>query len=104
MSPKDLCTIGFINKMIDAGVRVFKIEGRARSAEYVKTVCECYDEALNAYLDGSYGAEKIANWKERLSTVFNRGFWDGYYLGHVWENGARCTGLRPRRRRYVLVK
>ena len=83
MSPKDLCTIGFINKMIDAGVRVFKIEGRARSAEYVKTVCECYDEALNAYLDGSYGAEKIANWKERLSTVFNRGFWDGYYLGRV---------------------
>ena len=64
MSPKDLCTIGFINKMIDAGVRVFKIEGRARPAEYVKTVCECYDEALNAYLDGSYGAEKIANWKE----------------------------------------
>ena len=94
MSPKDLCTIGFINKMIDAGVRVFKIEGRARSAEYVKTVCECYDEALNAYLDGSYGAEKIANWKERLSTVFNRGFWDGYYLGQRLGEWSEVYGSK----------
>ena len=81
MSPKDLCTIGFINKMIDAGVRVFKIEGRARSAEYVRTVCECYNEAINAYLDDTYSADKIRIWKERLATVFNRGFWNGYYLG-----------------------
>ena len=81
MSPKDLKTIHFLNKMIDAGVRVFKIEGRARGPEYVRTVSECYDEAIRAYLDGSYGAEKIAGWDERLATVFNRGFWDGYYLG-----------------------
>ena len=81
MSPKDLCTIGFTDKMIDAGVRVFKIEGRARSAEYVRTVSECYNEAVTAVIDGSYGEEKVNDWKERLSTVFNRGFWDGYYLG-----------------------
>ncbi len=89
MSPKDLCTIGFTDKMIDAGVRVFKIEGRARSAEYVRTVSECYDEAVTAVIDGSYDEEKINNWKERLSTVFNRGFWDGYYLGQrlgEWNN------------------
>ncbi len=81
MSPKDLCTIGFIDKMIDAGVRVFKIEGRARSAEYVRTVSLCYDEAIRSVLDGSYSPEKIKDWKDKLATVFNRGFWDGYYLG-----------------------
>lgn len=81
MSPKDLKTIHFLNKMIDAGVRVFKIEGRARGPEYVRTVTECYDEALRACLDGTYGPDKIAGWDERLATVFNRGFWDGYYLG-----------------------
>lgn len=81
MSPKDLKTIHFMNKMMDAGVRVFKIEGRARGPEYVRTVCECYNEAILAHLDGSYTEEKIRNWDERLATVFNRGFWDGYYLG-----------------------
>lgn len=81
MSPKDLCTIGFLDRMIDAGVRVFKIEGRARSAEYVRTVSECYNEAVGAVIDGSYGEEKVKGWRERLSTVFNRGFWNGYYLG-----------------------
>ncbi|MGA1976959.1 MAG: peptidase U32 family protein [Bacteroidales bacterium] len=81
MSPKDLCTIGFIDKMIDAGVRVFKIEGRARSAEYVRTVSLCYDEAIRSVMDGSYSPEKIKDWKDKLATVFNRGFWDGYYLG-----------------------
>ncbi|GBU06939.1 collagenase [Bacteroidales bacterium] len=81
MSPKDLKTIHFMNKMIDAGVRVFKIEGRARGPEYVRTVTECYKEALAAYGDGSFGEDKINNWDERLKTVFNRGFWDGYYLG-----------------------
>jgi len=96
MSPKDLCTIGFMDKMVDAGVRVFKIEGRARSAEYVKTVCECYGEAAAAVVDGSYGGEKIVGWRERLSTVFNRGFWDGYYLGQKlgeWNNryGSSAT-------------
>lgn len=81
MSPKDLCTIGFLDRMIGAGVRVFKIEGRARSAEYVRTVSECYNEAVGAVIDGSYGEEKVKEWRERLATVFNRGFWNGYYLG-----------------------
>ncbi|MFH0841733.1 MAG: peptidase U32 family protein [Bacteroidota bacterium] len=90
MSPKDLCTIGFIDKMINAGVTVFKIEGRARSAEYVKVVSACYNEAVNAIIDRTYSPEKIVAWKARLSTVFNRGFWDGYYLGQKlgeWNTG-----------------
>lgn len=81
MSPKDLKTIHFMNKLIDAGVEVFKIEGRARGPEYVKTVVSCYREAYEAIKDGTYGDEKIAAWDERLSKVFNRGFWNGYYLG-----------------------
>ena len=81
MSPKDLKTIHFLNKLVDAGVRVFKIEGRARGPEYVKEVVECYNQALQAICDGTYDEEKIAQWDERLSRVFNRGFWDGYYLG-----------------------
>ncbi len=81
MSPKDLCTIGFLNKIIASGVTVLKIEGRARSPEYVKTVTQCYKEAVNAIANGEYTADAIAEWKNRLSKVFNRGFWDGYYLG-----------------------
>ena len=81
MSPKDLCTIGFLDKIVKAGVRVLKIEGRGRSADYVRTVTECYREAVEAIADGSYTKERIAGWMQRLATVFNRGFWDGYYLG-----------------------
>lgn len=81
MSPKDLKTIHFLNKMIDSGVRVFKIEGRARGAEYVRTVVSCYSEAVSAYLDGTFADGKIEEWNTRLATVFNRGFWNGYYLG-----------------------
>ncbi len=81
MSPKDLKTIGFIDRMAAAGVRVFKIEGRARSAEYVYNVVSCYKEAIRAIEDGTFSQEKVAAWDERLATVFNRGFWDGYYLG-----------------------
>ncbi len=81
MSPKDLCTIGFLDKIVRAGVRVLKIEGRGRSADYVRTVTECYREAVEAIADGSYSKEKIDGWMQRLATVFNRGFWDGYYLG-----------------------
>ena len=81
MSPKDLCTIGFLDKIVKAGVRVLKIEGRGRSADYVRTVTECYREAVEAIADGSYSKEKIEGWMARLATVFNRGFWDGYYLG-----------------------
>lgn len=108
MSPKDLKTIHFINKMLDSGVRVFKIEGRARGAEYVKTVVSCYNEAINAYLNGEFeGIDtdeekakaidgKIEKWDERLARVFNRGFWNGYYLGQrlgEWTNryGSQAT-------------
>ena len=96
MSPKDLKTIRFIDKMIEAGVRVFKIEGRARGPEYVQTVAGCYSEALDAYLAGSLTEEKKDEWDTRLATVFNRGFWDGYYLGQKigeWSNiyGSQAT-------------
>lgn len=83
MSPKDLKTIRFIDKMMDAGVRVFKIEGRARGPEYVYTVVSCYKEAIESVLDGTFTEEKKAAWDERLATVFNRGFWDGYYQGQT---------------------
>lgn len=96
MSPKDLCTIDFLDVLLQAGVKVLKIEGRARSAEYVKTVVECYNEAIMSYLNGTFTSEKVINWKERLSTVFNRGFWGGYYLGRKlgeWSNsyGSQAT-------------
>lgn len=81
LSPKDLCTIGFLDRFIDAGVRVLKIEGRARSAEYVKRVVECYDEAVRAVADGTFSPQRAEAWTERLAEVFNRGFWGGYYLG-----------------------
>lgn len=81
MSPKDLKTIHFLNKMVDAGVRVFKIEGRARGPEYVAEAVACYSEALQAITDGTYNEEKIAAWDDRLFKIFNRGYWNGYYMG-----------------------
>lgn len=81
MSPKDLKTVRFIDKMMKSGVRVFKIEGRARGPEYVYTVVKCYKEAIQSVIDGTFTEEKKDQWDERLATVFNRGFWDGYYLG-----------------------
>jgi len=94
MSPSDLCTIGFVDKLIDAGVRVFKIEGRARPAEYVKTVASCYKEAVDAYFDGTYTEEKITAWESHLTTVFNRGFWDGYYLGRKLGEWTKAYGSK----------
>lgn len=96
MSPKDLKTIHFMNKMMDAGVRVFKIEGRARGAEYVKAVVSCYREAIEAYIRGEFTDDKIRDWDIRLSKVFNRGFWNGYYLGQrlgEWSSnyGSKAT-------------
>ncbi len=96
MSAKDLCTIGFLDRIIEAGAEILKIEGRARSPEYVRTVTSCYDEALRAIELGTYTPENIKKWTERLSTVFNRGFWDGYYLGRKmgeWTNkyGSSAT-------------
>ena len=92
LSPKDLCTIDFLDRMVGAGVRVLKIEGRARGAEYVKRVVECYDRALRAMEAGEYTPELAASLKERLATVFNRGFWEGYYAGR--PRGARSTWAR----------
>lgn len=104
MSPKDLCTIGFLDRLIDSGVRVLKIEGRARSAEYVKTVCECYDDALKSIADGSYNAEKIGLWREKLATVFNRGFWDGYYLGQKMGEWNNTYGSNATKRKIYIGK
>ena len=81
MSPKDLCTIGFIDKIINSGVKVLKIEGRGRSADYVKTVTKCYREAADAVINNTFTSEKVENWTNQLKKVYNRGFWDGYYLG-----------------------
>ena len=83
MSPKDLKTVRFIDRMMRSGVRVFKIEGRARGPEYVYTVVKCYKEAIASVLDGTFTEEKKDSWDERLATVFNRGFWDGYYQGQL---------------------
>ncbi|MCI7088261.1 MAG: U32 family peptidase [Prevotella sp.] len=83
MSPKDLKTIRFIDRLMNAGVRVFKIEGRARGPEYVYTVVKCYKEAIQSVIDGTFTEEKKDVWDERLATVFNRGFWDGYYQGQT---------------------
>ncbi|WP_114780688.1 U32 family peptidase [Botryobacter ruber] len=96
MSAKDLCTIGFLDKLVDAGVQLLKIEGRGRAADYVDTVVRCYREALIALQENSYTPEKIEDWTNRLSKVYNRGFWDGYYLGRKmgeWNDsyGSKAT-------------
>lgn len=104
MSPKDLKTIHFMNKMMDAGVRVFKIEGRARGAEYVRTVVECYKEAVQAYCDGTFSENKIADWDTRLATVFNRGFWDGYYLGQRLGEWSMNYGSEATKRKIYIGK
>jgi len=104
MSPKDLKTIHFMDEMIEAGVRVFKIEGRARGPEYVRTVVECYKEAINAYLDGSFSDEKVKVWDERLKSVFNRGFWNGYYLGQRLGEWSRNYGSEATERKIYVGK
>jgi U32 family peptidase len=104
MSPKDLCTIGFIDKIIDSGVRVLKIEGRARSAEYVREVTSCYNEALIALEKGTYGSGKAEHLRERLATVFNRGFWDGYYLGQKLGEWNTNYGSSATKRKIYIGK
>ena len=104
MSPKDLKTIHFLNKLLDAGVSVLKIEGRARSPEYVKTVVECYREAVDAYFENDFTDEKIAKWDERLQTVFNRGFWDGYYLGQRLGEWSKNYGSVATKRKLYIGK
>jgi putative protease len=104
MSPKDLCTIGFLDKLLNAGVTVLKIEGRARSAEYVKTVSSCYSEAVEAIADGTFGEERTDGWRALLSTVFNRGFWDGYYLGRKLGEWNTNYGSSATKRKLYLGK
>lgn len=104
MSPKDLMTIHFLNKIVDAGVCVLKIEGRARSAEYVKTVSSCYNEALLAIEDNTYSIGKIEAWKEKLATVFNRGFWDGYYLGQKLGEWSEVYGSKASKKKVYTAK
>ena len=104
MSAKDLCTIDFIDQILDAGVTVLKLEGRGRSVDYVYTVTKCYSEAKQAYLDGTFTPEKIENWKTELSTVFNRGFWDGYYLGRKMGEWCNENGSKSSKRKIYLAK
>ena len=102
MSPKDLCAIAFLDKLIDSGVRVLKIEGRARSSEYVKEVTMCYDEAVRAIAYETFNKEKTDLWRERLSSVFNRGFWDGYYLGQkMGEWNTSYGSIATKRKLYI---
>ena len=104
MSPKDLCTIEFMDKFVEAGVKVFKIEGRARSAEYVRRAVECYRAAADAVADGTYCQEKALEWKARLAEVFNRGFWDGYYLGAKMGEWSAIYGSQATKRKVFVGK
>lgn len=104
MSPKDLKTIGFIDRMMKAGVRVFKIEGRARSAEYVYTVVTCYKEAIRAVQEGTFTPQRVEEWNQRLATVFNRGFWDGYYLGQRLGEWSKVYGSSATEKKQYVGK
>ena len=104
MSPKDLCTIEFMDKIIDAGVKVFKIEGRARSAEYVKRCASCYRKAADAVCDGTYSPEMAAQLKGQLAEVFNRGFWDGYYQGAKVGEWSKVYGSSATRKKIYSAK
>lgn len=104
MSPKDLKTIGFIDEMMKAGVKVFKIEGRARGAEYVKTVVSCYKEAVESVLNGTFTDTKVAEWDIQLSKVFNRGFWNGYYLGQKLGEWSKNYGSEATHKKIYVGK
>lgn len=104
MSPKDLCTIGFLDQIIDAGVKVLKIEGRGRAPEYVATVTKCYREAIDALAEGTYSQEKIAVWMKQLETVYNRGFWSGYYLGQKLGEWSDNPGSNATQKKVYIGK
>lgn len=104
MSPKDLKTIHFLNRILDSGISVLKIEGRARSPEYVKTTVECYREAVNAWREGTFTSEKVEYWNQQLASVFNRGFWDGYYLGQRLGEWSDNYGSRATKKKIYLGK
>lgn len=102
MSPKDLKTIDFLDKILRAGVRVLKIEGRGRQADYVKTVCRVYREAVGAYFEGEFSRQNLDRWNRELATVYNRGFWDGYYLGQKMGEWTKQYGsVATKRKEYV---
>ncbi len=104
MSPKDLCTIGFLDQVLDSGINILKIEGRGRSPEYVKTVTQIYREAADAYLDETYNNEKVKGWIKKLETVYNRGFWDGYYLGQKLGEWTGIHGSKASKKKIYLGK
>ncbi len=104
MSPKDLCTIGFLDQILNAGVGVLKIEGRARPPDYVKTVVEAYKQAVDSIYDHTYNRDKITRWEESLSTVFNRGFWDGYYLGKTLGEWSGSYGSKATKTKVYIGK
>jgi putative protease len=104
MSAKDLCTIDFIDKIVDAGVSVMKIEGRGRSADYVYTTTKCYREAIQSFYDGTFSTEKVEEWKTQLATVFNRGFWDGYYLGKKMGEWSNEYGSKATQKKIYIAK
>ena len=104
MSPKDLCTIGFLDKILKTGVSVLKIEGRGRSPEYVKTVVLCYREAIDAIRDGTYSSDKVEDWMNRLETVYNRGFWEGYYQGQKMGDWAVQHGSAAKQHKEYVGK
>ncbi|MCK9481960.1 MAG: U32 family peptidase [Bacteroidia bacterium] len=104
MSAKDLCTIDFLDEVLDSGVTVLKIEGRGKGPEYVKTVTKCYRAAVDAYLEGNYSKEKAAIWKEEMENVYNRGFWSGYYLGQKLGEWTDTSGSKAKQRKVYLGK
>jgi len=104
MSPKDLCTIDFLDQILEAGVNVLKLEGRGRSPEYVKTVTRCYQEAANTVRSGTYTSEKIAGWKKDLEKIYNRGFWDGYYLGRRLGEWSSIHGSAATKKKVFVGK
>lgn len=104
MSPKDLCTIDFLDQLIDTGVKVLKIEGRGRAPEYVATVTKCYREAIDAVADGTFSKEKVADWMQRLETVYNRGFWSGYYLGQQLGEWSDNPGSSATQKKVYIGK
>lgn len=104
MSAKDLCTIEFIDKIMDAGVSVLKLEGRGRSVDYVHTVTKCYRDAIDAWNEGTYSQEKAQEWKVALARVYNRGFWDGYYLGKKIGEWCNEAGSKSSRKKIYLAK
>ena len=104
MSPKDLCTIGFLDQIVDAGVKVLKIEGRGRAPEYVATVTKCYREAIDSIADGAFSAEKVEGWMKQLETVYNRGFWSGYYLGQELGEWSPNSGSSATQKKIYIGK